>query len=444
MGEGDAVAAENAFRHALTLAPDLAEAHANLGLLLERRERRQEAENHYRRALELDPLQTQTYLNFGVLLTAQKRFVEAEIIYRYALAIDPESPAALSNLGVLLACVKQESEAEQCYRSALAIAPDYRKARFNLAYLLLRQGRYDEGWACLEARSSNTAFEKHLDFARWQGESLEGKSLLIGFEAGYGDMIHFCRYARLAKSRGAARISLLCHPALKKLFGSLRHADDVISFDEALPAIHWDYWTMPLSLPGLFQTRADTIPADLPYVFAESPRIARYANIVGTADKKLRVGLAWKGNALHENDADRSLPSSDTLAPLGAVPGVACFSLQKGAGEAESSAAPFPLMNLAPHIADFADTAAIVMNLDLVITVDTALAHLAGALGKPCWVLLPAYKADWRWLAKGDDTPWYPHVMRLFRQQIPGEWATVMNDVAAALRILATEGNAHA
>jgi hypothetical protein len=436
MNSGDAEGAEAAFRQALELAPDLVEARINLGLLLTGSARWPEAEVHYRIALALDPGQMQAYLHLGAMLADQRRFAEAQATYRQALELDPKSPAALSNMGVLLACMKREAEAEQCYRTAMAIAPDYAKATFNLAYLLLRQGRFDEGWAALEARDWYARLTDYFQFPRWQGEQLAGKSLLIGFEAGHGDMIQFCRYAALAKDSGAARIAIVCHPGLKALFTRLRGVDEVFAFDEPVPAVGWDFWTPPLSFPFLFRSRLDTIPADLPYLHADAERLDRFAPITAPAGRQVRIGLAWKGNPRFENDAERSLPSLDVLAPLGELAGACFFSLQKGAGEDEARRpGRLPaLIDLSSRIDDFADTAAIVMHLDLVIAVDTAVAHLAGALGKPCWVLLPDYKTDWRWLKERDDSPWYPGTMRLFRQKEAGNWTTVIEDVKSALR----------
>jgi tetratricopeptide (TPR) repeat protein len=441
MNDGQATAAEAAFRQALLLDPDAAEVHANLGYLLERAGRRHDAEQAYRHAITLQPWQSQVRLNLGAMLAECKRFDEAEAVYREALQVDPRSPAAWSNLGVLFACAKRESEAEQCYRTAMALEPSYRKAPFNLAYLLLRQGRYDEGWRCLEARDAFLPDDAFGVLPRWQGEPLQGKSLLIEFEAGQGDMIQFCRYANLAKEHGAARVSLLCHPPLQPLLSSLAGVDEVIAFDQPMPAIDWDYRVALLSMPHLFQTRVHCIPATLPYLGAPPDRLHRWTNEFATMEHGVRVGLVWKGNARFENDSERSLPSLDALAPLGDVAGVRFFSLQKGAGEQQAAQPPatLPLTDLAPRIADFADTAAIVMQLDLVITVDTAVAHLAGALGKPCWVVLPDYKTDWRWMDQREDTPWYPHTMRLFRQGRDGDWTPVIAAVKCALQGLVDE-----
>lgn len=213
--------------------------------------------------------------------------------------------------------------------------------------------------------------------------------------------------------------------------------DQVAAFDEPHPQADWDFWTPPLSIPLYCQTRIDSIPAGLPYLRADSRKLelwtARMRQEWLPGD--LRVGLAWKGNPRFENDAERSLPGLATLAALGAIQGMRFFSLQKGDGENEAASPPagLALTHLGPQIADFADTAAIIANLDLVICVDTAVAHLAGAMGKACWVLLPDYNTDWRWLAGRGDSPWYPGVMRLFRQTAMGDWTTVVAEVHAAL-----------
>jgi hypothetical protein len=331
-------------------------------------------------------------------------------------------------VGVLLACLQREAEAEHCYRTAMALAPDYKNAPFNLAYLLLRQGRFDEGWRAFEARDWYARLAAHFDLPRWHGELLHGKRLVIGFEGGHGDMIQFCRYCEQLKALGAARVGVVCHPGLAALFGSLRGADAIIPLDQPFDWADWDVWAAPLSLPLHFRTTVDTVPVALPYLASEPDRVARLAPLLAAAPGELKVGLVWKGNPRFENDAARSLPGFATLTPLLKVTGVRWFSLQKDEGELTTG-----ITDLAPVIGDFADTAALIAGLDLVITVDTACAHLAGALGKPCWVLLPAWMPDWRWLADRADTPWYPHVMRLFRQRRDGAWDEVVTEVAAAL-----------
>ena len=433
MAAGELVRAEACFRLALDLAPDFAEVHANLGLLLERQGALAGAEASYRHALALSPELTQIHLNLGVLLASQKRFSAAEAAYQQAIALAPDAPVGWSNLGVLLASMKRDDEAEQCYRTAMALDETYAMARFNLSYLLLRQGRFEEGWQCLEARQWYAALAAYLQVPRWHGEALAGKSIVIGYEAGHGDMIQFCRYAASLKRLGAASITLLCHPALKTLFASLDGVDTVIAFNEPTPTTGWDFWTPLLSLPYYCQTRIDSIPANIPYLQASPARIKDWA--AQLPEGGIRVGLVWKGNPLFENDADRSLPSLAVLAPLWAVAGVRFVSLQKGAGEDEAApvADGLPFIQWGAQFEDFADTAAALMNLDLLIAVDTATAHLAGALGKPCWVMLPAYQTDWRWLTERSDSPWYPGHLRLFRQSTIGDWRAVVAEMVDAL-----------
>jgi hypothetical protein len=235
----------------------------------------------------------------------------------------------------------------------------------------------------------------------------------------------------VARTLGATRIAIVCHPALKTLLARSAGIDAVFGYDEDVPSAGWDVWTPPMSFPWALGPDRAAIPAGLPYLHADPARMAHLAPLLAGAGQRLRVGLAWQGNPHFENDGDRSLASPDVLAPLLALDGVRFFSLQKGAGQLD---APRPdVTDLAPYLHDFDDTAAFIMGLDLVITVDSAVAHLAGALGKPCWVLLPAYRTDWRWLTGRTGSPWYPGVMRLYRQQLAGDWTGVVNAMAADL-----------
>jgi hypothetical protein len=321
--------------------------------------------------------------------------------------------------------MKRDAEAERCYRTAIGLDKDYSGAYFNLGYILMRRGCFEEGWSCLERRKPHGYLDNHFTFPRWAGEPLYGKSIIIGFEGGQGDMIQFCRYASVLKAMGAVRISVTCHPGLKTLFETLSGSDEVLSFPEEVPVTGWDFWTLPLSLPYHCQTRLDNIPAPIPYLRADPARVARWSRSLPPSG--LLIGLAWKGNPRFENDANRSLPSLDVLAPLGAVEGVHFVSLQK------RPPAGLRLLALGGDLRDFADTAAVISCLDLVIGVDTAVVHLAGALGKPCWVLLPDHLADWRWLTGRTDSPWYPKGMRLFRQRLAGDWGRVIDEVRIAL-----------
>lgn len=431
--DGNDAAAETCFRNALRLVPDLAGAAADLGYLLDKRGETGEAETWLRRAVELDPRCLEA-LNLGALLTVAGRFREAEAMCMKAIALSPESPQPWSNLGVLYAGMKREAEAEQCHRTAMSLDAEHLASRFNLAYLLLRQGRYEEGWACLEARRWYAGFATRMPCPRWQGEPLAGKSILIGYEAGHGDMIQFVRYAAVLREQDPASIDLVCHPALRTLFAGQCGIDHVHGFDEEIPDRGWDYWTPPLSVPVPLPDHArddpgaDPVP---PRGAGKNRRLAAPSLPAGGPG----VGLVWKGNPRFENDAHRSLPSLAVLAPLGGVPGIRFVSLQKGAGEDEAAHPPtgLRLTSLGPQLADFADTAAVVNQLDLVISVDSAVAHLAGALGVPCWILLPDYQTDWRWLKERTDSPWYPGIVRLFRQKQAGEWEHPVRRLCEAL-----------
>ncbi|WP_374378146.1 tetratricopeptide repeat protein [Pseudomonas fluvialis] len=431
--------AKACYQACLNADPASPEAHANLGFIFEHEGDIGTAETHYQAACRLAPEHPQIHLNYGALLTNAKRFSEAESCFRHALRFDRLSSSLWSNLGVLLACTQREAEAEDCYRNALAIDPGYRTAQFNLAYILLRQGRFEEGWQHLEARDENQQLTQHLPFPRWPGGALTGTRLLVTFEGGHGDVIQFSRYCIHLKQAGASTVDLLCQPALKRLLTHLPGIDRVLSPAEAnhLPASAYDHWVPLLSLPYHFRITLDTIPAAIPYLCAEPSAIQRWATRLPPAEGTWRIGLVWRGNPAFENDHNRSLPSLSCLTPLWSVPHTTFISLQKGSGEADIETIPAncPITHLGSELADFADTAALLMHLDLVITVDTAVAHLAGALGRPCWLMLPAFKPDWRWLTERTDSPWYPGSMRLFRQHHIGDWQTTIAELQTALAI---------
>jgi len=385
------------------------------------------AEPLLRRALALAPQDLEAHLSLGAMLSDQRRFEEGLEHYRLALLCWPGAPALWCNRGVLLTRMEDAAAAEACFRRALALDPDYAAARFDLSYLLLRRGQFPEGLEALEARSLNVQLAAQIPAPRWQGQDLTGKALLVGVEGGYGDMLQFARYTGQLKAMGLARLTLICHPPLRRLFTTLPGVDEVIALGATLTGPGWDFWILPQSLPLRCGTTAGAIPAPIPYVRPFPEDLARWASRLPPGP---RVGLAWKGNPAFEEDGHRSLPHLATLAPLGAVAGLSFISLQKGAGEAETA----PGLDLIPAaLDDFADTAALVAQLDLVISTDTAVAHLAGALGRPCWLLLPRPVSDWRWFEDRLDSPWYPGTHRLFRQPRPGDWVSVVAEVAAAL-----------
>ncbi|WP_411883849.1 tetratricopeptide repeat protein [Polaromonas sp. YR568] len=428
--------AEASFRRAVELRPGYADAHQNLGNLLKESSQPVEAEAAYRRALALKPDYAEAHNNLGLLLKSDGRLAEAEATYRRALEFQPDRAEIHNNLGIMLKTNQRLAEAEAAHRRALEIAPAYVEARLSLCLLLLSTRRYAEAWPLYESRYAPERKTlvvpfPSLPWPQWRGESLAGKSLVIWPEQGFGDYIQFVRYAPMLKARGVSRLTLLCRAPLAALLETVDGVDAVVTDESRLPA--HDYWCFVLSLPLHFSVTAETIgEVPIPYLHALPARVARWQKHLPTAGRK--VGLVWKGSPGHGNDANRSLPGLASLAPLWRVSGVAFISLQKGQGEEEASSPPAgqPLIALGAQMEDFADAAAIVSRLDLVICVDTAVAHLAGALGKPCWVMLPAVDTDWRWGLEGSGSAWYPG-LRLFRQARAQDWRAAIDEITAAL-----------
>lgn len=475
--DGSFVEAEAAYRRALEIKPDYADAYDNLGLLLLRLGRWPEAKTAFRqslifgpdnpsahnhlgdllrmlgcfdeaeaallRALELAPDHTDACNNLGILRKHQGCFAEAESCYRRAIKLAPSNARAWCNLGNLLKETGHAADAEAAYLHALGLAPDLAEARMNLALLLLRQGRWAEAWPLHEARYSPQLqarkilpppFQPERTPPRWAGESLRGKSLLLWPEQGFGDEIQFVRFLSSLNAQGLARLTLVCKDALIPLFAGQAFVDEVIAVGQWRPEMTADYdcWAFLMSLPLFLGLTVDSIPAALPYLAPNPERIRQWRKRLPT--QCLRVGLAWKGNPGHKNDTHRSLPGLHLLEPLWSVGGVSFVSLQRNAGdEIRALETVCPMLDFGDRFDDFADSAAVIAQLDLVICVDTVIAHLAGALGKACWVMLPAHDTDWRWLSERDDSPWYPRVMRLFRQSERGDWHGVIDRVTQAL-----------
>lgn len=445
---GRRVEAQAAYRRALALRPDYSEAWYNLGILLYDADRLPAAEDAYRRALAIRPTLVEARNNLGKVLQALGRRTEAEAAFREALAIRADRADAHYNLGSVLKDLGDVSGAEAAWRQALALRADYHDAQFSLATLLLGTGRFEEGWRLYECRYTHPEFvhaksRSLLQCPQWQGEPLAGKALLIWQEDGLGDMIQFSRYCAQLHAQGAARIVIACVPTLHRLFAGLDGVDAVLDHDTArAQSSGFDVWTSLLSAPFHLHTTVETIPP--PVHLRPDPALCEVwrtrlssglsAGVRDDLHSDLRIGLVWKGNARHHNDANRSLPSLATLAPLWTVPGIQFVSLQKGQGEDEAQASPAhqPLLHLGTQVDDLADTAAIVAQLDRVICVDTAVAHLAATLGTPCWVLLPAQDVDWRWMHERTDSPWYPQTLRLFRQAMGEPWSEVVERVRLA------------
>lgn len=438
--------AETLYRSALEMRPDDVAALTNLGLALEELRRFDEAETLQRQALALAPERAEIHNHLAGVLARNPRGVagEAENHYREALRLQPGHAAHLSNLGALFFDQGRVHEAEETLREALVLDPQQASAHINLGQLLLSLGRLPEGFEHTEMRYRLRVPGAVPGFPdqppphaarQWRGEPLAGKRLLVWPEQGHGDQLQFCRYLAIVRAQQRpAVITCACTGSLVELLQTLEGPDAVITLEAAPAALaEHDFWVPMLSLPLFCGTTLETIPGDTPYLAADVRTVARWAPRLPPTGK--RTGLVWRGNVQHDNDAERSLPDLSVLAPLWSVPGLVFVSLQKWAGEDEARDPPAgqPLVHLGSDIETFSDSAAIVAQLDLLICVDTAACHLAGALDVPCWVMLPAWRNDWRWLRDRDDTPWYRRT-RLFRQARRGDWAGVVQDMAQALR----------
>ncbi|MBF0127900.1 MAG: tetratricopeptide repeat protein, partial [Magnetococcales bacterium] len=439
------VQAEAVCRQGLGWHPDLALLWFHLGLALAGQQRSDEAEAALRQAIHLDPELAEAHFQLGNLCCAQQRHLQGEAAYRQVVRLQPGHADALNNLGVVLNRRHPSPEAEAAYTLALRHRPDFPDAQWNLSLLCLAQGRFQEGFRWYEARYHPGRSERKTvpiaaPFPMWRGEEVAGRALLIVAEQGYGDQIQFSRFVTLLKKRGAGHLTLLCTAPLAALLSSLEGLDRVLLEEETREYPEHHYWTFLMSIPHHLGITLESLPADLPCLRPPVSRLASWGSL--HARRELGVGLVWKGDGTHRNDSHRSLPDLTPLAPLWEVPGVVFVGLQKGAGGNAAPDDSRPLLSLGDRLHDFAETAAVVEHLDLVISIDSAVAHLAGALNKPCWVLLPAVGCDWRWLTAGDSSPWYPGVMRLFRQREPGDWSGVVEEMRGALVHLAQEKNA--
>ncbi|WP_233805132.1 tetratricopeptide repeat protein [Paraburkholderia sp. HP33-1] len=430
---------EAAYREALVHRADYAQAYYNLGVALARQERFAEAEQAYRGAIRCQPGLAHAHNNLGCVLRVLERFPEALDAFRQALAVVPHLAEAHANIANALTQLRRFAEAESAYRKAIDLKSEYSEARFGLAVLLLSLGRFDEGWQLYECRYEQPNFihrktRELLGCPQWLGEPLAGKSVLLWQEDGLGDMLQFSRYIPLLKALGATHISVACAPALHRLIASMDGVDAMLEHKDALAQIaEYDCWASLLSAPVYLRTTVDSIPR--PARLSVDPALVeQWRPALDSLPPGRRVGLVWKGNAKHHNDANRSIPSLAALASLWSVPGLSFVSLQKGQSEDEARNPPAaqPLLDLGARVSDFADSAAIVAQLDLVICVDTSIAHLAASLGKPCWVMLPERDVDWRWMHERDDSPWYPHTLRLFRREPGEDWASSVERVRQA------------
>jgi tetratricopeptide (TPR) repeat protein len=464
---GTFLSAAASYSRAISLRPEYAKAHCNLGNALAAMGRHQQAIPCYERALALNPNTTAARNNLGNALLHRRDYVRAEECFRHALQHEPHSPEHHNSLGNALLQQHRDAEAESCYAKALALRPDYAAAhinlantllqlgrteemkrhyqrgveldpasaggQYNLALLCLREGNYLEGWHRHEWRwEFREIHQTRRNFPKpqWRGLPLHGETILLHAEQGLGDTLQFVRYAPMVAARGG-RVILEVQPRLQKLIEGMEGVKHVVTRGHALPefAVHCPLMSLPLA----FHTTLESIPATTPYLRVDRATVAAAWQAYPRLDERLRVGLAWSGNPRHKGDAQRSIPL-EQLVPLAEAREAVFYSLQFGPAAEQIAAMPtrFPLIDASSRSKDFAETAALAATLDLVISVDTSIAHLAGAMGLPLWVMLQ-HLPDWRWLEERQDSPWYP-TARLFRQPARGDWAALVEAVREALR----------
>jgi tetratricopeptide (TPR) repeat protein len=373
--------------------------------------------------------------NRGVALYRMGNLLAAERWFHAAALIDPRSPNPYINLGMIYRAWGFVKEAVTCQEQAVAVAPENPEAHWNLANALLVSGEFKRGFAAYEWRFKRAGRGERpeglpLTIPRWTGESLNGKTILVTLEQGLGDAIHFARFAADVAARGG-RVVMECQPTLMELIATAPGVAAVIAPGTPVPEAAC--YAPLMSLPHLLGTTLETIQANVPYL-----AVPRGISTSAMHGEGLRIGLVWRGNPQHENDRRRSIRLA-LLAPLLDVPGVTFFSLQMGEGVEETATPPWTgrITDMAPQLKSFGHTAAVIESLDLVISVDTAVAHVAGALAKPVWMLIPQGN-DWRWLHGRDDSPWYP-TMRLFRQHRARRWRPAVNALARALNDFAAK-----
>jgi len=433
--------AMESFRQALRLEPRFTEAHYNLANELLRMDRVDEAVFHYQEALGINPDLAEGHYNLGKAFDKLDKLAEAEASYRRALERNPNYFDARFNLAISLSDQCKLEDAERCYQQALAMRPGYVDANWNLSLVWLLAGNLKEGWQKYEWRLRQPKYQfLQSRRNRWQGKEAPDKTLLVRAEQGLGDVIQFIRFLPLVKTR-VGRLLFECQPSLTRLFQNFSGIDQIYSrkADLSPPDVPYDLDFPLLSLPGILGVTLDSIPARVPYILPEKNRVEEWKQRIPPDPGQIKIGIVWAGHVGHKGNSKRST-SLFSWAPLAGIRSVTFFSLQVGeaAGEAQNPPPGMNLFDLTGSIEDFADTAAFIALLDMVVSVDTAVAHLAGAMGKPAWTLLP-FTPDWRWLLGRKDTPWYP-TMRLFRQRVPGDWKGVFGEVAKGLREVIDSG----
>ena len=422
-----------AFREAVRIRPNWPDALHNLGSVLRATQQIEPAMAAFRQTLALWPDHIGAICNIASVHLLQGKVEEAMAGYRRAIQLDPNCAAAYSSLGGALFDIGRREEGIAAYRRAISLCPNDAVMHWSLASALLATGRWEEGWEEFEWRVAVFRSDLNRGFAQpqWDGSDIQGKMLLLHAEGGHGDAIQFARYVPMAAERGAT-IILECHPALLELFKQVPGVWHLTARGSPLP--EFDVHAPLIGLPRIFRTRPETIPSRESYLTAPADRVDKFRARI-PRNSRLKVGLVWAGRPIFADVRTRTL---DVFAPLAKVPNVDFFSLQKGEEASQKPPEGMNLVDLSAEIDDFADAAGLLAHLDLLISVDTAAAHLAGAMGKPVWLLTFNALNYWRWLLDREDTQWYPS-MRLFRLPYDGNWRVPISRMAEQLKLLASE-----
>jgi Flp pilus assembly protein TadD len=409
---------------AARLQPDSARVFNSLGFVHQSLKNHARAVEYYARAIELGMNVADTYYSMGNACHQLGEVERAVLLFRKAVELKPHDVASLNNLGKSLSDCNRLEEAIDAYNRGLAIDPQYALARYGRAITLLAAGRLTEGFREYNQWRTHGIKPRQFTQPEWQGEHIPDKTLFLHAEQGFGDAMQYARFLPEVRKR-AGRVILECRPDLKTFFTYCGCADEVIAYSETIPP--FDCFTSMASLPGIIRVTLPTIPNQVPYLKAPTEK-----KLPPAPAGQLRVGVVWAGNPGHHNNAARSMRLKQ-FAPILDVPGVTFYSLQKVVPEPDAALfqSRSRIVDLSGGFDSFLETAEMVAQLDLIIAVDTAVAHLAGALARPVWVLLP-FAPDWRWLMDREDTPWYP-TMRLFRQKHRAEWAPVIVRVTEEL-----------
>ncbi len=426
------------FKRSISINPSYTEGLCNLGLALMRKDELDEAMACFKKALEINPLMSEAWGNMGSALYRKGLVEDALEHFKKALRLKPTLAENWLNIGTCLIDIGSPREAIQYLQKAIEIKPENPLAHFNLSFARLLLGDFKRGWFEYMWRWGLEEFQiPQFSQPLWDGSYLEGKVIYIHGEQGFGDTIQFIRYIPLVAERGG-RVIVASQKVLLQLVKSVEGISEIIT--EGAPLPKFDVHCPLLGLPLAFETNLETIPSKVPYLSVDSELIKKWGEKLHSDKPVLKVGLAWAGNQSHKKDIFRSI-NLEQFAPFGGLDGIVFYSLQKGRGSEQAKNPPkgMKLIDLMDDVKDFSDTAAIIENLDLVISVDTAVAHLAGALGKPVWTLLP-FTPDWRWMLNREDSPWYP-TMRLFRQPALRDWDSVFRRVADELREVCKDKN---